>query len=135
MSTGAVGYVDTSYLVALAFQERGWQSLRNRLRRMDQVFSSTLLEAEFLSVANREGVTDRALDFLAPISWVVPDRRLTKEILRVLEHGHARGADLHHLATALYLFPSPRGVKFLTLDKAQAALARALGFSAAGASR
>jgi len=129
MPGGEIAYVDTSFLVALAFKESGWQALQRRLRGLRRVFSSTLLEAEFLAVARREGMLERAPAFLRPVSWILPDRRLGPEITRVLEHGYLRGGDLHHLATALFLFPRPQGLPFLTLDQAQATLAAALGFA------
>jgi hypothetical protein len=40
---------------------------------------------------------------LAGVSWILPDRRLTAEIQRVLDVHPLRGADLWHVATALYL--------------------------------
>lgn len=42
--------------------------------------------------------------------------------------GYARGADLHHLACALFAAESPRDLPFLTLDTSQGALASKLGF-------
>ena len=41
---------------------------------------------------------------------------------------YLRGADLWHVATALYLAESPADVDFLTLDPAQREAAAALGF-------
>jgi hypothetical protein len=58
---------------------------------------------------------------------VFPDRPLGPEIVRVLEAGYARGADVWHLATALYLADDPADLPFLTLDVRQRELARALG--------
>ena len=39
-----------------------------------------------------------------------------------------RGADLWHVATALYIFDEPSEVTFLTLDRRQGEVAGALGF-------
>lgn len=45
----------------------------------------------------------------------------------MLEIGYMRGADLWHLANALYIAPK-RDVHFLTLDLRQQSVARALRF-------
>jgi predicted nucleic acid-binding protein len=124
-----VGYLDTSVLVAIAFDEPRAARLTKQVRSFDKLLSSSLLESEFLAVAEREGVRDRASNLLEPISWVFPDRRLAQEIHRILDIGYIRGADLYHLATALLLFPAPRGEFFLTLDQRQGAIARELGFA------
>jgi hypothetical protein len=54
---------------------------------------------------------------------------LTDEISRVLSAGYLRGADLWHVACALYLEPEPDELVFLTLDASQKAVAAKLGFS------
>ena len=46
----------------------------------------------------------------------------------VLASGYLRGADLWHVAAALYSFPDPRTATFLTLDNRQREVAEALGF-------
>jgi hypothetical protein len=122
-----VCYVDTSCLVAIAFDEPRGDRLAERLATFDLVLSSTLLEAELRSALAREGVqgADR---LLSAISWILPDRRLTPEIDRVLGAGYARGADLQHLACALFAAESPHDLPFLTLDVPQGELASALGF-------
>lgn len=124
----SVAYVDTSCLVAVAFGEPVAESLGGRLGRYDELVSSNLLEAELRSALKREGVEDGA-DLLAGLTWVLPDRRLTAEIERVLATRYLRGADLWHVATALYLAESPKDVDFLTLDDNQRQAASALGFS------
>lgn len=119
-------YLDTSGLVALAFAERGATGIARRLEAATAVYSSNLLEAEFRSVLAREGVESGAL--LEPIRWVVPDRPLSGEFDRVLEAGYVRGADLWHVACALFIEPEPRELVFLTLDRRQRDVARKLGF-------
>jgi predicted nucleic acid-binding protein len=119
-------YLDTSGLVALAFAERGVTGIARRLEAATAVYSSNLLEAEFRSVLAREGVENGAL--LEPIRWIVPDRPLSGEFDRVLEAGYVRGADLWHLACALFVEPEPRELVFLTLDRRQRDMARKLGF-------
>lgn len=123
-----VAYVDTSCLVAVAFGERGAKALARRLEKYDEIVSSNLLEAELLSALSREEVDDDG-DLLGGVSWILPDRRLTAEFQQVLSVRYVRGADLGHLATALYLAESPADVDFLTLDSAQREAASALGFS------
>ncbi len=125
-----LAYVDTSCLVAIAFGEPGAGKLAGRLRRFDRLFSSNLLEAELRSTLAREGVRDEVGSLLSWITWVYPNRPLTGEFDRVLAAGYLRGADLWHLATALFLASGGKGLAFLTLDGQQKALAVHLGFAA-----
>jgi predicted nucleic acid-binding protein len=123
-----VGYVDTSCLVAVAFAESGYEALVARLDSLDRRVASNLLEAELHAAFRRENVPyDGALT--ARLSWVLPDRPLSAEIKVVLEAGQVRGADAWHLACALYLSPDPRELDFLTMDKRQATVAAAMGFT------
>lgn len=125
-----VGYVDSSCLVAVAFAEPGYEALVARLEGLDQLYSSNLLEAELRAAFRREGVAaDGAL--LGRLSWVLPDRPLSAELQVVLAAGQLRGADLWHLACALYLSPDPRELAFLTVDRQQAVVAATLGFPGA----
>lgn len=65
---------------------------------------------------------------LGRIEWVFPDRALTQEMERVLAAGRLRGADLWHVAHALYLAPEPGTMTFLTGDRRQREVAAAVGF-------
>ncbi|MCA9640733.1 MAG: PIN domain-containing protein [Myxococcales bacterium] len=123
-----IAYVDTSIVVALALGEPAGVALRPVIEALDEVCSSALLEAEFLATLAREAVGDEPSHYLAPISWIFPRRRLSAEYKRALRQGHLRGADVHHVATALYVFPEPRGTLFVTLDQRQQQVAAALGF-------
>jgi predicted nucleic acid-binding protein len=123
----ALAYVDTSCLVAIAFQEPGAGALQRRLRRFDELLAANLLEAELRSALRREGIAEEPA-MLRAISWIVPDRPLHAEIARVLEAGYSRGADCWHLATALYLAEDPAALAFLTLDETQGQIAARLGF-------
>ena len=122
--------------VALAFGEGNVASLRRRLRGFHQLLSSNLLEAEVRAAMVREGVDSAAHskagkggdDLLSWVDWVMPSRPLSVEILAVLTAGYVRGADLWHLATALYLAQDPAALPFLTLDPRQGEVARVLGF-------
>lgn len=122
-----VGYVDSSCLVAIAFAVPGYERLAARLEAFDQIYSSNLLEAELRAALQREGIASDGA-FLERISWVVPDRALSAEIGTVLAAGYLRGADLWHLACALFLSPEPRELPFLTVDRQQAAVAATIGF-------
>lgn len=123
-------YVDSSCLVALAFGEPGARKVAARLRRFDRLFSSNLLEAELRSALVREGVDGHIEDLLSWLTWVYPDRPLTPEYARITAAGYLRGADLWHLANALFLAPDAADLSFLTLDGRQGDVARRLGFSA-----
>jgi len=122
-------YVDSSCLVAIAFDEVGAGRLAARLRRFDRLFSSNLLEAELRSALVREGVDDRADGLLSWITWVYPNRPLTAEFARITAAGYLKGADLWHLANALFLAPDRKELTFLTLDRRQRDVARNLGFA------
>ena len=120
-------YVDTSCLVAIAFGESEAAEVASRLREHDVLLSSNLLEAELRATLVREAAeVDEAL--FSWIKWVLPDRPLSVEIIRVLRAGYLRGANLWHLATAMYVTPEPRDLTFLTLDRRQEEVAEELGF-------
>lgn len=120
-------YVDTSCLVAIAFGEKGFQQLVRAFGSYDHLISSNLLEAELRSAFRREKVSFDPEELMAGISWVLPDRPLTPELAVVLDAGYVRGADLWHLATALFAVPS-REIDFLTLDAKQRAVSQKLHF-------
>ena len=115
-----LAYVDTSGLVAIAFDEPGGRRLAQRLRRYDRLFASNLLEAEFRATLLREKVDARAEALLSWITWVYPNRPLTEEFKRISSVGYVKGADMWHLAHAL----------FLTLDERQRDVSVRLGFHA-----
>ena len=75
-----------------------------------------------------------ALEFddslLSDIEWVFPDRPLTIEMRNTLTVAYLRGADLWHIATALYVKDTVVGeMTFITLDNRQRTAAASLGFS------
>ena len=123
----SVAYVDTSCLVAIAFREKGATALARRLGGFTELVSSNLLEAELRASFEREKVTadPRLLDRM---SWILPDRPLSKEITEILAVGYLRGADLWHVACALYLVGRVGEVSFVTLDAKQQKVAERLGF-------
>jgi predicted nucleic acid-binding protein len=122
-------YVDSSCLVAIALNEPGSGDLAASLEGFDRLLTSNLLEAEFRSALAREGVAaNTGADLLTWITWVLPDRPLHDEITRVLTTANTRGADLWHLASALYLVEDPSDLAFYTLDQQQRGAAEQLGF-------
>lgn len=123
-----VAYVDTSCLVAIAFGEKGAAALGRRLEEFDELLSSNLLEAELRASFVRENVEPVA-SYLDAIGWILPDRPLSREMSAVLAAGYLRGADLWHLACALYVVDRPQEMSFVTLDSRQGAVAEALGFA------
>ena len=123
-----LGYIDSSGLVAIAFGEAGAARVARRLERLDRLFASNLLEAELRSALAREEVSADPAGLLSGITWVYPNRPLSGEFDRVLVEGYVKGADLWHLACALFLAPEPKDLAFLTLDTRQEEIARKLGF-------
>lgn len=124
-----LAYVDTSCLVAIAFGEATAGRVAARLRRFDRLFASNLLEAELRSALLREGIPDRGTTLLSWITWVYPNRPLTPEFDLVAAVGHIKGADLWHLANALFLAPTGKDLVFLTLDERQREVAAKLGLA------
>ena len=123
----SVAYVDSSAIVGIAFQDQGWAAVERRLAGFSDLRSSNLLEAEVRAAYGREG---REFDSraLSGIRWILPDRPLTLELRTAQEAGYLRGADLWHIATALYVAPWPGDISFVTLDDRQRTVASALGF-------
>ncbi len=69
-----------------------------------------------------------ASNLLSWITWILPNRPISAEIAAVLSAGYLRGAELWHVACALYLDQEAREIPFLTLDDRQGSIARELGF-------
>ena len=122
-----IAYVDTSVLTAIAFDEPGAVAYAQRLDEFDRLISSNLLEAELRAAFAHENLLFQE-SMIAGIEWILPNRTLAPEFARVLETGYLPGADLWHVATALYVFPPLGGLSFVTLDARQSAVAQALGF-------
>jgi hypothetical protein len=123
-----VAYVDSSCLVSVAFGEAAAKRVGGRLLGFDRLVSSNLLEAELRSALIREGTSADPGALLEGIGWIFPDRPLTREYERIAAAGHVKGADLWHLACALFIDPDAGELSFLTLDRRQGEVAAALGF-------
>ena len=91
--------------------------------------SSNLLEAEYRSGCMRERRAPSNFR-LNKISWVIPARPLTGELNSVLAAGYLRGADLWHVAVAIYAEKITMiKMSFLTLDNRQRYVANTVGFN------
>ena len=120
-------YVDTSVLAGIAFGEPAAERFALALSRFDRLLSSSLLEAEMRALFQRESAAFED-NTVAGIDWILPTRPLSAECVRTLAAGHLRGADLWHVATALYVSPRPQNLTFATLHAEQGRVASALGF-------
>jgi hypothetical protein len=123
-----LAYVDTSYLAAIAFDEPGARTLATRTDEFDRLVSSNLLDAELRSAMARESSGLDPEPLFASLSWIYPNRPLTRELRRIVTHGYLKGADLWHLACALLVCPAGSPLTFLTLDKRQRDVAASIGF-------
>jgi predicted nucleic acid-binding protein len=125
-----VAYLDTSFLVTILLGEPGAPRLQRILAAHDRVLTSDLLVAEALAAAVREGVDiDLLRPALSAVTLVLPSRSLEEEMREALEFGRLRGADLWHVACALFVAGSTRNdLRFLSRDAAQRMVARRLGF-------
>ncbi len=122
-------YADTSALLAVALEEPTGGISAQRLAQFPRLVASNLLEAEMRAafVRLRRDFDD---GLLSDIEWIFPDRPLTKEIKDALNVAYLRGADLWHIATALYVKDTIVGeMTFITLDNRQRAAAAHLGFA------
>ena len=127
----SVAYVDSSAVACIAFDEPHASTLASRMDGFDRLISSNLLEAELRAAFMREKLDFQESTVLG-IDWILPDRTLTPEFRTVLRAGYLRGADLWHVATALYVSSGLPRLSFATLDARQAVVAEALGFVVLG---
>ena len=123
----ATAYVDASALLAVALREPSAPLIAQRLETFDLLASASLLDAETRSAFAHYGM-DIAGALPYTIEWIYPDRPLTAEIVTALRVGYLRGADLWHIAVALYLDATISSeLVFITLDERQRAVAAGLG--------
>jgi PIN domain-containing protein len=123
----STAYIDSSCIVAMAFDQPDARKIAKVCRSYSQLVAANLLEAEVRAALAREGARPVGNVFEG-IRWLYPDRPLGEEMSRALEHGRLRGADLWHIACALYVDPAATELAFLTLDVPQQRVAAALGF-------
>jgi len=122
-------YVDSSVLVAILLEEQGYLEAQKILSKQLSLQSSTLLQAEIFSVCIRENIeTQYAIELSESISFFSPTNLIT-ELEKASKLGFVRGADLYHIASALYLSNNnPKELSFFTLDKRQVECAKKCGF-------
>lgn len=127
----SAAYLDSSFLLAILLQEPRYRALQTKLGSFDDLIAGDLLVAEVLATAAREDLPlERVRPAIESIALVLPDRSLEPEVLEVLQQGRLRGADLWHLACAVYVAGEDReALAFLSRDAPQRALARRLGFA------
>ena len=123
----SIAYVDTSVIASVALRDDGWNDVAQRVAEFSVLISSNLLEAELRSACYREDLRFSE-ELVLGIHWVIPSRPLGPEFELVRVGGYLRGADLWHVATALYAVSDLSGATFLTLDRRQRTVASALGF-------
>jgi predicted nucleic acid-binding protein len=124
-------YVDTSCLVAIALGEPGHERVAELLDTFDVLCSSILSEAELRGRLMREGVEGDGSAITYFLDWIAPPRPLHSQIARVLLEGVTlNGADIFHLASALYAAQKHPDLVFLTLDVRQLEAARRLSLAA-----
>ncbi len=121
-------YIDTSLLIGLKFDKAPGELIR-MVHEYD-FFAGELLIAEMLAFGKRESIPEGLIwDAVKGISWIIPEGSLADQLARIVRYGYTRGADLWHLACAIYLSPNSKDLAFLTLDEHQRGLASRLGFS------
>ncbi len=120
-------YLDSSVIVAIALNEPGSGDVAVRLDEFSNPISANLLESELLSALSREGLGFNE-SLISGIEWIHPNRSLHNEMALALEAGYLRGADLWHIAVALYAARRPEELTFFTLDIRQRTVAADLGF-------
>lgn len=120
-------YVDTSAVLAIEFDEAGAPYAIERIDSASKLISSNLMEAELRSAMRRQDI-ELDLKIISDVDWIHANRPLTPEFERVLRVGYLRGADLWHVAVALFASPDPSQISFITLDVRQRDVARDVGF-------
>jgi len=125
-----LAYIDSSFLIAVLLEEREASSCLKILSQVKRLMSSPLLESECRAVAKREDLSLVDLSSrLKSIDWIFCNMSLSTELSLLFDIGYVRGADAHHLATALW-FADGRNdeLTFLSLDRDQKKMAKALKF-------
>jgi predicted nucleic acid-binding protein len=125
-----IAFIDTSYLLAVAFGEPIAAKCLKELRSFDRILACGLLEAEILSAFKRERIDlAEAEDLFESLDWVFPDKRLGAQLKKILGRVYLRGADAHHLSCALWALEGEVSkCHFLSLDANQKRVAKTLGF-------
>ena len=124
-------YLDTSAWIAWKFKQAGSDIFKKIALDSDTVISCPLFVSEYVSFLKRNEILSQTryeeeLDF---IRWIFPAVPLFKEYSQCGKLGFLRGADLYHIATALWFAQDrPSELIFLTCDLKQKEAAKKLGF-------
>ena len=124
-------YLDTSAWIAWKFGQNGKELLAKVLLKQNTVLSSPLLVAEYLAFLKKTKQLEnvRYEDDLEFIRWIYPADSLIESCAECARCHYLRGADLYHLATALWFAQGLRkDLRFLTCDIEQARAAQKIGF-------
>ncbi len=120
--------IDSSALVAIAFNEPSASALTETINKCEKVIISNFLEAKLRSAFARESV-EIPESWPPGIGWTAPDRPLTNELAIALDAGISSGENLWHVASALYAVEDPRQIDSLRpLDHKPESVAREIGF-------
>ena len=122
-----IAYIDSSFLVAAAFNEPSASVLNKRISGCVQFISSNLLAAEVRSAFAREDLEFPEF-LLSSISWILPDRPLTKECVNGAEYRESRRCRFVACSNCALCCRRPLGGIFATLDHKQGSVASELGF-------
>lgn len=125
-------YLDTSAWVAWKFAQQGKEVFDSVDLDKDAVVSSPLLVAEYLAFLKKSDrlADTRYEDDLEFIRWIHPVDPMFESCSEVAMQTDLRGADLYHVATAVWFAEGFRkDLKFLTCDMVQRKAVRKLGFS------
>lgn len=126
-----VYYLDTSAWIAWKFEQTGQNLFKRVSLAEDTVVSSTLLAAEYIAFLKRIEKLNvvRFEEELGFISWLYPASPLLDRCLEGVKDTALKGADLYHLATALWFTDGLNDeIEFLSCDIDQRRAAKALGF-------
>lgn len=126
----SIGYVDTSFIISILLEEASYKKNLNKFYSIDQIFVTNLLESEALSTLKRNKITKFDKNLFERVDWISIPERLTEFLAKIFSIGYLRGADAHHLASALWIVGAENTSEchFLTLDENQKAVAKKLGF-------
>lgn len=126
----STAYTDSSFFLSMILGQTDSSDLRVVFAGYDRVVSGDLIVAECLSLARREAMdVDAVLAALDSVSLVHPARSLATEIRQALDEAYLRGADVWHVACALFVAADTQSeIAFLSRDRSQRRVANHLGF-------
>ncbi len=97
---GPCGYIGLAKIGSPAECPRSTDARGHLLKPVRLVYP---VGAELRSALKREGAQGQELHMLSWLTWIYPNRDLTREFDRITALGYLKGADLWHLANALFI--------------------------------